>query len=495
MRGSRSAASPGCATTPRVTEHGALLDGLRRELGVDAVLTDPGDRASYETDLLKTRTGRALAVVRPRDTAGVATTVRRCAEIGLPIVPQGGNTGFCQGATPPDDGRAIVLSLERLRAIRSVDPVGSTLVAEAGVTLAEARAAADRRGLQLAIQHGGLSSTVGGNVSTNAGGSNVLRYGMARAQILGLEVVLADGEIWDGLAPLAKDNAGTDLKQFFIGTEGTLGIVTAATLRLFPAARFSATALVAVRSVEDALALLARLRSEAGEALTAAELIPRAGLDLYFAHAGIRHEPFGGVYPWQVLVELASSSRHFNLDAALEEAVGSALEAGEVTDAVQARSDGQRAALWALREGLASAQVATPGNLKNDTAVPIAAIPQFIARATAAVAEIAPAAVPIPFGHLGDGNIHFNVNPPRGADGHAFKAHWPALVTAIDGVATAFGGSIAAEHGLGRTKVAAAARLKSGLDLDLMRRLKRTLDPIGRLNPGVMLTPDDRGRD
>lgn len=473
----------------------AILDGLRRDLGADSVLTDAADRAAYETDLLKTRTGRALAVVRPRTTAEVSTTVRRCAEAGVPIVPQGGNTGFCQGATPPDDGRAIILSLERLRAIRSIDLVGSTMVAEAGVTLAEARAAADRQGHQLAIHHGGLSSTVGGNVSTNAGGNNVLRYGMARAQILGLEVVLADGQIWDGLTPLAKDNAGTDLKQLFIGTEGTLGVVTAATLRLFPAARHSATALVAVRSVEDALALLARLQSEAGEALTAAELIPRAGLDLHFAHAGSRREPFGGDYPWQVLVELASSSRFFDLDAALAEAVGAALESGEAADAVLAGSEGQRTALWALREGLAVAQVATPGNLKNDTSVPVAAIPQFIAQATAAVAEIAPEAVPIPFGHLGDGNIHFNVNPPPGADGHAFKALWPALVSVIDGVATALGGSIAAEHGLGRTKVAAAERLKPALDLGLMRRVKRALDPDGWLNPGVVLTPDDRDRD
>ncbi len=467
-----------------------LIDGLRRDLGDDAVLTRPDDRTRYETDVLQTRTGRARAVLRPRTTREVAQAVRRCAAAGVAIVPQGGNTGFCQGATPPDDGAAVVLSTERLRAIRDVDPTGSTMIAEAGVTLADARTCAATHGRQLAIHHGGLSSTVGGNVSTNAGGNNVLRYGMARSQILGLEAVLADGQIWNGLRALAKDNAGTDLKQLFIGTEGTLGIVTAACLRLHPAAGRTATALVAVPSPAAALALLARLQDAAGDAITAAELIPRTGLDLHFAHAGARREPFAGLHPWQVLVELASASRYFDLDAALEAAVGAALEAGEAVDAVQARSEAQRAGLWSLREGLAVAQVDTPGNLKNDTSVPVSAIPNFIARASAAVAAVVPDAVPIPFGHLGDGNIHFNVNPPSGGDGAAFRAHWPALIATIDGEATALGGSIAAEHGLGRTKVSAAARLKPGLDLDLMRRLKRALDPGGHLNPGVMLEPE-----
>ncbi|MDF1794481.1 MAG: FAD-binding oxidoreductase [Thalassobaculaceae bacterium] len=468
-----------------------LCRELRRDLGDDGVLTDPADRAGYETDLLHTRTGRALAIVRPRSTSEVATVVRSCAEAGVAIVPQGGNTGFCQGATPPDDGSAIVLSLERLRAIRAVDLAGSTMVVEAGVSLADARAEAASHGRLLAIHHGGLSSTIGGNVSTNAGGNNVLRYGMARSQILGLEVVLADGQIWNGLGALAKDNAGTDLKQLFIGTEGTLGIVTAATLRLFPAATRSATALIAVSSVPAALALLTRLQAAAGDAITAAELIPRTGLDLHFAHIGRTREPFEAVHPWQVLVELTAASRFFDLDAALEAAVGAALEAGEALDAVQATSEAQRASLWALREGLAVAQVRTPGNLKNDTSVPVASIPRFIERATRAVAGVAPRAVPIPFGHLGDGNIPFNVNPPPGSDGIAFKTHWPELAASIDAVAGALGGSIAAEHGLGRSKVGAAARLKPALDLDLMRRLKRALDPEGRFNPGVMLGPED----
>jgi len=464
-----------------------LLDRLRADLGEDAVLSAPEDRARYETDLLNTRTGRALAVVRPRSTAEVSGVVRSCVEAGVAIVPQGGNTGFCQGATPPDDGAAIILSLERMRAIRAVDLAGSTMVVEAGVSLADARTAAADAGRLLAIHHGGLSSSIGGNVATNAGGNNVLRYGMARAQILGLEVVLANGQVWEGLRALAKDNAGTDLKQLFIGTEGTLGVVTAATLRLFPATAHSATALVAVPSPAAALELLARVRQEAGDAVSAAELIPRSGLDLHFAHGGARREPFAAEHPWQVLVELTAASRFFDLDAALEAAVGAALEAGEAIDAVQARSEAQRAALWALREGLAVTQVHTAGNLKNDTSVPVAAIPEFIARASAAVAGVVPDAVPIPFGHLGDGNIHFNVNPPAGTDGAAFKAHWPALVTAIDDVATGLGGSIAAEHGLGRSKTAAAARLKPTLDLDLMRRIKRALDPDDRLNPGVML--------
>ncbi len=464
-----------------------LLSTLRAVLGDDAVLTDAADRAGYETDLLRTRTGQALAILRPGSTAAVAAAVRLCADAGVAVVPQGGNTGFCGGATPPTDGSAVVLSTERLTRIRAVDTMGNSMVVEAGVTLADARAAAESHDRLLALHHGGLSSRIGGNVATNAGGNNVLRYGMARSLVLGLEVVLADGRVWNGLRALAKDNAGTDLKQLFIGTEGTLGIVTAAVLRLHPLPRTFATALVAVADPAAAVALLARLRSEAGEVLSAAELIPRAGLDLHFARAGAGREPFDRRHGWQVLVELAGSSRFIDLAGALEATVGDGLAAGEATDAVVATSGAQRAALWALREGLAVAQVEAPGNLKNDTAVPVPAIPRFIRDAEAAARAIVPDCVPIPFGHLGDGNIHFNLNPPPGTDPAAFMARWPDLVAAIEDTAVALGGSIAAEHGLGRSKVAAARRAKPALDLDLMRRLKAALDPDAVLNPGVML--------
>jgi FAD/FMN-containing dehydrogenase len=464
-----------------------FLASLRSALGDDAVLTAPGDRAGYETDLLKARTGRALAILRPRSTDEVAATIRVCVAAGIAVVPQGGNTGFCGGATPPADGSAVVLSTERLNRVRHVDPTGDHMIVEAGVTLADARSEAEKHGKLLALLHGGLSSRIGGNVATNAGGNNVLRYGMARALVLGLEVVLADGQIWNGLRALAKDNAGTDLKQLFIGTEGTLGIVTAVALKLHPMPQSVATALVAVPDPTAALALLARLRADIGEALSAVELIPRTGLDLHFARIIMAREPFDRPYPWQVLVDLTSASRFFDLDGALEAAVGEALTSGDADDAVVASSQAQRAALWALREGLAVAQVETPGNLKNDTSVPVAAIPAFIRGAEAATRAIVPDCVPIPFGHLGDGNIHFNLNPPPGIDPAAFVAHWPELVIAIEDVATGLGGSIAAEHGLGRSKVAAARRVKPALDLELMRRLKTALDPNGTLNPGVML--------
>ncbi|MEQ9138620.1 MAG: FAD-binding oxidoreductase [Thalassobaculum sp.] len=463
-----------------------LLSALRAALGDEAVLTAPTDRAGYETDLLKTRTGRALAVLRPRTADQVATAVRMCAEARVAVVPQGGNTGFCGGATPPADGSAVVLSTERLTRIRHVDPQGGHMVVEAGVTLADARAEAERHDRLLALNHGGLSSRIGGNVATNAGGNNVLRYGMTRGLVLGLEVVLADGRLWNGLRALTKDNAGFDLKQLFIGTEGTLGIVTAAVLRLHPRPRALATALVAVPDPAAALALLARLQTEAGEVLSAAELIPRAGLALHFARSATGREPFDRLHDWQVLVELAGTSRHFDLDGALQAAVGDALAAGEAGDAVVASSEGQRIVLWALREGLAVAQVETPGNLKNDTSVPVPAIPAFIRDAAAAARAVVPDCVPIPFGHLGDGNIHFNLNPPPGADPLAFVADWPALVAAIEGVAVRLGGSIAAEHGLGRSKGDAARRVKPALDLAMMRRVKAALDPDGVLNPGVV---------
>ncbi|NQW09062.1 MAG: FAD-binding oxidoreductase [Alphaproteobacteria bacterium] len=464
-----------------------VIGRLHAALGAGAVLTEPSDRAPYETDVLGIRTGRALAVVRPRDTAGVAEVVRLCAEAGVPVIPQGGNTGFCAGATPSGDGSAIVLSTERLNRIRSVDPVDATLTVEAGVRLNDAQAAAQRHGKLLALSHGGLSSTIGGNIATNAGGNNVLRYGMARTQVLGLEVVLPDGRIWEGLSALRKDNAGTDLKQLFIGTEGTLGIVTAACLTLQPAPTQAVTALVAVPGSDAALSLLAQVAAEMGQALSAAELIPRAGLDLHFRHRGHTREPFTQAYPWQVLLELTAGSRFFDLAGGVESVLATALSNGTAHDAVVSASEAQRQAFWTLREGLAVAQVETPGNLKNDTSVPVAAIPRFIAEAEVAARAVEPDCVPIPFGHLGDGNIHFNLNPPTGADPAAFIARWPELTAAIEEVAVALGGSIAAEHGLGRTKVDAARRLKPALDLELMARVKQALDPEGTLNPGVML--------
>jgi len=471
-----------------------LINRLTGRFGEDAVMTEAADRAGYETDLLRTMTGRALAVVRPGSTTEVATLVRLCAEAGIGIVPQGGNTGFCAGATPPEDGSCILLSTERLTAIREIDGVGGSLVAEAGVTLTEARAAAEAAGWMLAISHGGGSARIGGTVSTNAGGANVLRHGMARAQIQGLEVVLADGVIWSGLTNLVKDNSGPDLKQLFIGGEGVFGIVTAARFSLVPRPERVATAMVAVDTPAEALVLFRMLRRQLGEVMSAAELIPRAGLELHLAHQRSKGrrvaEPFAEPHPWQVLVELATASALIEVAPLLERVLETALSDGLARDAVLARSTAQRQALWDLREGLAVAQVETPGNLKSDTSVPIAAIPDFIDRATEAVRRIEPAAVPIPFGHLGDGNIHFNVNPPPDADPEAFIGRWPELSGAIEAAALSLGGSIAAEHGIGRSKRDKAAAIRPEAATALLRRVKRAIDPAGLMNPGVVLPPE-----
>ncbi|CEJ14786.1 putative FAD-linked oxidoreductase [bacterium YEK0313] len=460
---------------------------LRALVGETGLVDTAADVAGYRGDLALTTQGEIVGVVRPRTTAETAAVVRACAEAGIAMVPRGGGTGLAGGAAPPSDRPAVVVSFERMRAIRSIDPVGDIMIVEAGCTLHDAREAAAAADRQIGLDHGGLSSQIGGNLSTNAGGNNVLRYGMAREQVLGLEAVLADGEVLSQLAPLRKNNAGYDLKQLLLGAEGTLGLITAAALKLRPRPAVRVTACLGLATLDAVLALFTRARSGFGEAVTAFELIPRAGFDLHFSHTGSRREPFPTETPWAVLIEADSASPHFDLAGAMEALSAAAIEDGTVIDGTIAASEAQRQALWTIREGIALAMIETPGSLKNDVAVPVPAIGTFVVRSAAAVAALAPGCRPVPFGHVGDGNIHFNILPPEGMPAAAFKARWADLTQAIETVALGLGGTVSAEHGIGAIKRAALRRMRSTAELDTMRRLKAAFDPQGLLNPGKIL--------
>lgn len=466
----------------------SLFDDLQNDLGPAGLLTDPAAIAPYLTDPITLAKGAAVAVARPAGTGAVAAVMRTACRHGVTVTARGGGTGFVGGAVPLAEGPpALVLSLDRMSAIRSLDPIDETMVVEAGCVLATAREAAAEAGLSLPIAHGGMgSATIGGTIATNAGGLNVVRHKMTRAHVLGLEVVLADGRVWDGLRLLRKDNAGYDLKHLFIGSEGTLGIVTAAALALSPRPCATATAFLAVADPEAALALFAHLRRRLGDLIAAFELIPRAALDLNAARRPDARDPLPAV-PWMVLLEIESPAEGLDLDTLMEAALAAALEAGLIGDAILARSARERAEFWGLREGLAEAQASNPRVLKSDTSVPVSATARFVADATAHIAALLPGAIPVPFGHIGDGNIHFNVLAPEGMATEDFLARKADLTAEIARVSVALGGSIAAEHGIGRDKRAALARVRSGLERDLSLALKRALDPDARLNPGKVL--------
>lgn len=462
----------------------SLTDDLAAIVGPGNVLTGP-DMAPYlgeERDLFR---GSALAILRPGSTEEVANVVRRCAFERIAIVPQGGNTGLCGGAVP--SGNAVVISTERLNRIRAIDPVNFTLTAEAGCILEAIQAAAEEADCLFPLSLGAEGSCrIGGNLSTNAGGINVLRYGNARDLVLGLEVVLADGRIWNGLRALKKDNTGYDLKHLFIGAEGTLGIVTAAILKLFPRPREIATAFIALNEPKAALEILSRARQASGDAVTACELVPRFGLELGLTHTTDVRDPFAAPHPWYLLLEL-SSSRPGGLREALEAVLADTLETGLVIDAVLAESGDQRKALWRIRETIPRAQKKEGGSIKHDVSVPVSRVPEFLAQATKAVEEALPGLRVCAFGHLGDGNIHFNLTQPKGADKQEFLAEWERMNRVVHDIVSAMDGSISAEHGIGRLKVAEMARYKSDVELDLMRRVKAALDPDAIMNPGKVL--------
>jgi D-lactate dehydrogenase (cytochrome) len=464
------------------------MNALSEILGPDEILTDPGDIAPFLTDHRLLYHGRASAVVVPRTVEQISRVIRHCNEHRIGVVPHGGNTSYCGGATPDDSAKQIVLSLRRLNRVRSVDPLNYSLVAEAGCILANVQRAADdaERFFPLSLGSEGTCQ-IGGNLSTNAGGLSVLRYGMMRDLVLGLEVVLADGRIFSSLSALRKDNTGYDIKSLFLGAEGTLGIITAASLKLFPKIRSSATAFAAVPDVRSAVDLLARLRETSGDRVSSFELIPRIGIDLTIQHIAGVADPLQKPYSWYVLCELTSARGAEPLDAVMEEALASALEDGLVLDAVLSRNERERATLWKLRETIPEAQRIDGASLKHDISVTITALPDFVERATAWVSTNVPDGRLVVYGHVGDGNLHFNLNQSPGSDRASFLAREPAIKRAIHDLVREFGGSFSAEHGIGKLKVEELERYGSPVELDLMRAVKHALDPNGVLNPGKVL--------
>jgi FAD/FMN-containing dehydrogenase len=411
----------------------------------------------------------------------VSAILAICNETRTAVVPQGGNTGLVGGQIPFDG--EVVLSLRRMNKLRAVDAAARTLTVEAGMVLADVQKAAADAGLlfPLSLAAEG-SATIGGNLSTNAGGVAVLRYGMARDLVLGLEVVLADGRVLDLLRSLRKDNTGYDLKQLFVGAEGTLGVITAAALKLFPLPAVRATAFAAVASPAAAVDLLGRMQDATGGLVSAFEIMPRLGLELVLTHMPDARDPLSAPSPWYVLIE-ATSAGHSDLTATFE----TALAEGGVTDAAIAANETQRAAFWALRENMSEAQKREGASIKHDVSVPVSAIPAFLEEATAAVLKALPGARPVSFGHIGDGNIHFNFSAPKGGGAAAFLARWEDVQRIVHDIVHAFGGSISAEHGIGVQKRDQLVRYKSAAELDVMRALKRTLDPNNILNPGKVI--------
>jgi FAD/FMN-containing dehydrogenase len=460
-------------------------------LGPGVVSTDPAELEPLLTDHRKLYHGRALALATPRSVEQVSRILSWCNAMRIGVVPQGGNTGYCGGATPDESGTQLLLSLRRLAAVRSVDPLSDSMVVEAGCTLAAVQDAAALAGRFFPLSLGSEGSCqIGGNLSTNAGGTNVLRYGMARELVLGLEVVLADGRVLSTLGALRKDNTGYDLRGLFVGAEGTLGVITAASLRLFPPPAATATAFAAVPDSGAAVALLARLRAATGDQVSSFELMPRIGIDLVLRHIPGTRDPLDAPSPWYVLAEVTSPRAGEDVDALLEGALAVAMDHGEVTDAALARSDADRQAFWRIRESIPEAQRRDGASLKHDVSVPVAALPGFLEQASAWVAGNVPEGLLVAYGHVGDGNLHFNINQAPGTSATALKAREESIRRAIHDLVRDFHGSFSAEHGIGRLKVGELARYAPPVELALMRAVKRALDPNGIMNPGKVLAND-----
>ena len=465
-----------------------FLDELRALLGPENVLVEPGRVAPYLVDWRGRYTGRARAVVRPGSTADVVAIVRSCAHARVPIVPQGGNTGLVGGGTPDDSGNALVVSLQRMNRVRAVDTDNDTITVEAGCILQSVQetALANQRLFPLSLAAEG-SCTIGGNLATNAGGTQVLRYGNTRDLALGLEAVLADGSVCDGLRGLRKDNAGYDLRNLLIGSEGTLGIITAATLKLFPLPRAQVTALAALPTLEAAVGLLNRARAAAGAGLTAFEVMSAVCLQRAVRELPRLRMPLPFAQPWFALLELSDHESEAHARSLLEALLEAAIEGGGVADAAIAQSLADSKAMWALREGIPEAHAKGGGNVKHDIALPVSAIAEFVASTNAALRQRFEWIQPSVFGHLGDGNLHYNMATHDGVPvARAFERQHEINRIVHDAVA-ARGGSISAEHGVGQLKREDLPRYKSPGEMAAMRAIKQALDPLGLMNPGKVL--------
>lgn len=474
-----------------------LMQRLADRLGPKGLIRDAGDMAPFLHDHRDLSHGQAAAVLFPASTEEVAAAVHLLAEARIPIVPQGGNTGLVCGSVPDSSGRAVVLSLARMNRIRALDSLNNTLTAEAGCILSNLQDAASEAGRLFPLSLGAEGSCmIGGNLSTNAGGVQVLRYGNARELTLGLEVVLADGTVWNGLKGLRKNNTGYDLKQLFIGAEGTLGIITACVLKLFPLPRERATALLALPSIRQVTGLLSEARALSGDQVSAFELIPKIGFDFVLKHVSGTRAPLALDTPWYVLTEWhggggnggdGTGDGESSLTGMMARFLESAFEAGTITDAVVATSEAQARELWQIREVLPEAQTREGGSIKHDVSVPISQIARFIEDATREVEAAMPGIRVFPFGHVGDGNIHFNLSQPVAMDRKAFLDHWERLNRIVHDLAVGLEGSFSAEHGIGRLKREELLRYGEPPALELMRRIKRALDPDAIMNPGILL--------
>jgi FAD/FMN-containing dehydrogenase len=468
------------------------MEALKRQLidalGAKAVVSDAETMAPFLAEQRGRYQGAAPFVLRPASTEEVAAAVTLCRAAGAAVVPQGGNTGLVAGAVPFAEDNAVLLSLGRMNRVRAIDAADYSITVEAGCILQQVQEAAEKADRLFPLSLGAEGSCqIGGNLSTNAGGVHVLRYGNARDLVLGLEVVLPDGRIWNGLRALRKDNTGYALKHLFVGAEGTLGIITAACLKLFPRPAETEVAFVAVRDPAAAVELLARARAATGDRVNAFELIPRIGLDFALKHVAGIEDPLDAANDWYVLVELASGRADGSLRDSLEEFLATAIEDGLVSDAALAANERQAQAFWAIREGIVEAQKFEGGSIKHDVSVAVSKTPEFIARATKLVAEMVPGIRPVPFGHVGDGNIHFNLSQPEGADREAYLDRWEEVNRAVHELIVAMGGSISAEHGIGHLKATENAHFKSEVEMDLLRRVKQALDPDNLMNPGKVV--------